>query len=400
MEGKKIFVPTRKSQVKCAFLLVVLLSIYCFENYSPIHIRTNPNYTFIARPVMWIIIIAIVSKFRRIKPSGKIRFKKVLIFWTTIFGFIYIFFIMIGGFIEGFGKSPYDHSVIGIIENLIFIFTTLIGRELIRSYLINSHKGKNFVKIILLIAILMTLVNLPVEPIKDLKTKLDITEYIGGEIFPEFATSITASYMVYIGGPILSIIYTGIQQCFYWLFPVLPNLNWITKALIGTLCPIFTLMVLQYVYSCEMKRAGSKHIEKESPFGWIVITVLSILVLWFFAGVFPIRPYTIATGSMEPKIYAGDLVLVEKVDLKDLKLGDIIQYKNDNVYIFHRLIDIVKTEEEVEYRTKGDNNSGPDPDLIKGENIKGKVIYTVPKLGWPTLLLKSDNSVDKKRVEF
>jgi dTDP-4-dehydrorhamnose reductase len=62
--------------------------------------------------------------------------------------------------------------------------------------------------------------------------------------------------------------------------------------------------------------------------------------------------------------------------------------------------EIVNDKDEIKYCTKGDNNSAVDPQLVKGESIKGKVVYTIPKIGWPTLFLKGRNDIDKSKVEF
>jgi signal peptidase I len=45
-------------------------------------------------------------------------------------------------------------------------------------------------------------------------------------------------------------------------------------------------------------------------------------------------------------------------------------------------------------------NSIEDLELVSGKNIRGKVFCTIPKIGWPTLILKSDKNIDKKKVEF
>jgi len=181
----------------------------------------------------------------------------------------------------------------------------------------------------------------------------------------------------------------------------LPNLTWIINTLIGTFCPFFSMMFLQYIYNKKARVIANSYTKDENPFGWIITSIISVSIVWFCVGVFPVRPLVIATGSMEPVIYAGDMVLVNKTEVDELKVGDIIQYEKDNIYIFHRIIDIVKEENEVKFQTMGDNNSVPDPELVKVENIKGKVVYTIPKAGWPTLLLKSrNNRVDRAKVQY
>jgi signal peptidase len=81
-------------------------------------------------------------------------------------------------------------------------------------------------------------------------------------------------------------------------------------------------------------------------------------------------------------------------------VGDIIQFKRDNILISHRIIDILEDTQGIGYKTKGDNNSGADTELVRPEKIKGEVIYTIPKIGWPTLLLKKKDDIPLKQVQF
>jgi signal peptidase len=321
--------------------------------------------------------------------------------WVIGFcGILYVIIMVFGGIIGGFAKSPFNHSLYGIISNIMFIFIPLIGREIVRSYLVNGIKYKNYFLFLGLISILFTLTELPVSSINNLKTKLELVTYLGEIFIPRLCNNILASYLVYRGGASFSIIYIIIYQSFNWFFPVLPNPPWSIKILIDILYPIFTLTFLEYFYSSKINKPGRGHLKRENPLGWAAITSISILIIWFTAGVFPVQPFVIVTGSMEPIIYPGDVVLVNKAEVEKLKVGDVIQFQHENIFIFHRIIEVVSEKEEVKYRTKGDNNSAVDYELVKISDIRGRVVYTIPKIGWPTLLLKSQKDVDKREVEF
>lgn len=95
---------------------------------------------------------------------------------------------------------------------------------------------------------------------------------------------------------------------------------------------------------------------------------------------------SVASGSMIPNLYPGDLVFA--VEAKDLKIGDIIIYQA-NCYalpkrdIIHRVIKF----ENGKIITKGDNNQVEDPCPVEKSQIKGKVLFAIPLLGWPRLIL-------------
>lgn len=391
---------TKPTQIKCIALLMIVIIVYIIQNYTPVLIRDNMWFPYLSKPIVWLIIIATVLSLPKVRPNGKARLI-MLMKWVIAFcGILYVIIMVLGGVLGGFAKSPFDHSLYGIISNIILVFVPLIGREFVRSYLINGFKYKNYYVFIGIISILFTLTELPVSSINNLKTKLELVTYLGEIFIPRLCNNILASYLVYRGGASFSIIYLMIYQSFNWFFPVLPNPPWSIKILIDILYPIFTLTFLEYLYSSKTSKTGRGHIKNENPLGWAVITIVSILIIWFSAGVFPVQPFVIATGSMEPLIYPGDVVLVNKAEVEKLKVGDIIQYQHESIFIFHRIIEVVSDKEEVKYRTKGDNNSAVDKDLVKISDVRGKVVYTIPKIGWPTLLLKSEKNVDKSEVEF
>lgn len=78
--------------------------------------------------------------------------------------------------------------------------------------------------------------------------------------------------------------------------------------------------------------------------------------------------FQIASSSMENKLHVGDYIVVKKVD--DYKIGDVITFKSDNLYITHRICNIQSNS----IITKGDANNSLDEPLKK-EDILGKVLF-------------------------
>ena len=78
----------------------------------------------------------------------------------------------------------------------------------------------------------------------------------------------------------------------------------------------------------------------------------------------------------------GDLLLVVKPE--NPKIGDILIYRKfgSDFTIVHRLVKI----ESNGYIVKGDNNHVADPFVAK-EYVVGKVVFAVPVLGYPRLIL-------------
>lgn len=96
---------------------------------------------------------------------------------------------------------------------------------------------------------------------------------------------------------------------------------------------------------------------------------------------FGYKAYIITTNSMEPSISSGDVVIVKKYDENQIKVGDIITYKQKEELITHRVVDIKENEYERRFITKGDNNNVEDTEGTNYNNIKGTIIVTIPYLG-------------------
>lgn len=81
----------------------------------------------------------------------------------------------------------------------------------------------------------------------------------------------------------------------------------------------------------------------------------------------------VVSGSMEPTINIGDLIIVD-TKVKQVYVGDIITFYDDHHnYVTHRIIDI----SDGLIKTQGDNNNTPDEHLITRNDVvaiyKGRI---------------------------
>ena len=109
--------------------------------------------------------------------------------------------------------------------------------------------------------------------------------------------------------------------------------------------------------------------------------------------------YTIVSPSMNPVIKVYDVVVnIKPSGPEDIEIGDIITYVSTNstsegMTITHRVVAITKAENgNYEYQTQGDNNSEPDGVLVTFDNVIGKEIMIIPKLGKIQFLLANKKS--------
>lgn len=405
METTPKYSPTRISSKRITLLIILLLSIYFLENSRITNYVDSYIFSYVITPLLWVIVAIIVYKIPHMKTMGKLKHRSSLKFWTIYFGIIYVVITLLAGLIDGLGESPYSHTLKGILMNIAFVGSALVGREFIRSYLVNSFAKKESYFIFVLISLFMTITKFSINKYLSIVSLKELVQFLAEFMIPEFSHNFFATYLVFLCGPILSIIYLGIIEGFQWLSPILPDLTWITTALIGIVCPIFFQMTMQSIYLNTTKQIKKRDQNDESPVGWLFTSVISIGIIWFAVGVFPIYPSVIATGSMEPMIKPGDIILVKKImdmdGINALREGDVIQFKRDSILISHRIIEVVDDDKEgIRFRTKGDNNSAVDSNLVEAQDVKGIIEYTIPKIGWPTLLIKSDKEIDLDDIVF
>lgn len=101
------------------------------------------------------------------------------------------------------------------------------------------------------------------------------------------------------------------------------------------------------------------------------------------AGILGYNYKTVLTGSMEPAIPVGSIVITK--EQSSYEIEDIISFQEEGAIITHRIISIDRER----YITKGDANNVADTEEVQQKQILGKVILTIPLLGYLVMWLMS-----------
>jgi len=120
---------------------------------------------------------------------------------------------------------------------------------------------------------------------------------------------------------------------------------------------------------------------------YLVIAFLVAIALLFIVSAFPItgniKVLSVLSGSMDPAIHTGSIVVVKPVST--YKIGDIITFgpnTKTQIPTTHRIYDMKVIEGKLQYITKGDANNAPDQKVVLKEEILGKVLLDIPYLGF------------------
>jgi signal peptidase len=102
-------------------------------------------------------------------------------------------------------------------------------------------------------------------------------------------------------------------------------------------------------------------------------------------------PYVIETGSMQPGLPPGTLVVVRPVAPERIAIGDVVTYQlvsGQPEVVTHRVVaQGIDMTGKPRFRTQGDANNAADPGWVQPVQVRGERWYAVPLLGYVTTLL-------------
>lgn len=128
---------------------------------------------------------------------------------------------------------------------------------------------------------------------------------------------------------------------------------------------------------------------------WAVLVGATILIVGFVLvpRLTGSTPYTVLTGSMIPSMPPGTTVVVKPIPFDEIQVGDVITYQlssGEPEVVTHRVVGIDVTEDGLRLETKGDNNATSDPSLVRAEQVRGKVWYWLPVVGYFSSSITND----------
>ena len=519
-------------------VLALLITVYLAVYLALPNIANGFISSYVLRPLLWCVLIATILSISRYWRGAKLEFTRKFLWIALLVGAFQVSILIIAGLFFGLGNSPYSLSPIGIVTNLAFVGTALVGMEFCRAYLIQSFPKRFETLALIMMALLFTAVSLPLVKLTGLQLSEQQLPFLGSTILPLLAQNLLACLLALVGGPLASIAYVGTIAAFEWFSPILPDLPWIITAFAGTITAVIGLMVVQSMVIPQTgpppqeledgipvraqkskkrkatvvkiqlahaaflkfpvlverpKKNKRRHIASQSHrreehirlawrrfgiipipmlvatnrksihailginqrysfhtrwtgigpiklpllvlrqamssqskrqnlppanpriewihfgflkipkpvrrpkkvkssrlpgLGWTAVTILSVAIIWSTFGFFGFTPVLVAGHSMEPNVDLGDIVIVTDVPTDSITRGDIIQFSDGHDSVIHRVIVVNQEESSLTFTTKGDNNDIPDAQPVHPKQVTGKVVYTIPKIGWASIWIK------------
>lgn len=347
---------------------------------------------YIVYSLCWILLALTVIKLSKSKNIEILGINNSFLTTAATIAVLQIVTLVFTGVLTSFGTSPYSHTPLYLALNIIFFMSTIFGMELSRAYIVKTCCQRRPTLALGLIALFYATITISLSRFLSLDlSPLGLAEFSVSVFLPALAESLLATYLTFLSGPTSAITYRGILQGFEWLSPILPNLSWSVKALIGVMIPTVGFLT---IHQSTIPRYIRKHgrlvkVKKSSTLGWIAVAMISVLAIWGSTGMLGFRPSIISSGSMTPTLQVGDVIITVEASPNDIKIGDIIQYSGENEIIAHRVVDIQQEGGTQYFITKGDDNNAPDPEPVSPSQVIGKLVFTIPKLGWVSIAIKT-----------
>lgn len=113
----------------------------------------------------------------------------------------------------------------------------------------------------------------------------------------------------------------------------------------------------------------------------IVILIIALAAVLVSKLVFGVEMKAVLTGSMEPELPVGSLLIINPAEYEDINIGDDITFVRDKnlTLVTHRVIE--KDDETQKITTQGIANNSADKPTSYG-NVVGKVAFHIPFAGY------------------
>ncbi|MEM1611113.1 MAG: signal peptidase I [Sulfolobales archaeon] len=207
---------------------------------------------------------------------------------------------------------------------------------------------------------------------------------------PQIIYSALVSEIHILGGLFPAIVFRLVVDGYWRLSPYIPNMP-----STGVLAPIILssayLLTMALLPSYEKLRGYSSMFFRKGSMRRLAsslldISMILIALLLLYSIYTNTVPLVVISGSMEPTFSVGDVVLVTRSrGSLEVGVGDVIAFWSEGQVVVHRVVSIAGDG----FITKGDAMASPDPFIVKRDLVIGKVVGSIPKIGWVTIIMRS-----------
>ena len=333
-----------------------------------------------------LVLLLLYFFFRFGFEKDRHRYVKDIILETIIFLLIFLILYYLFGLLVGFSKTDNYYNFKGIKDFILPAILFVVLKEFLRYNIVCKAEGSVITIIFTVLTFILLDISQPIYTTR-FSTNYDYLIFISFTLFPSISSNILLTYMAKKVGYKPALLYALVMRLYRYLLPIIPNPSPYIYSIIMLVVPIILMVIIYRFY----KKSYDEEVEIKQKKGIIVNMLITsiplIIMVYFVSGQFRFHAVAIASGSMTPNIYKGDIVIIDrkKIDFDNLKVGQVLAVKKGNLLIVHRLVKKVKIDDEYILYTKGDANEEIDNFKTKENEVYGIVNYAIPYIGLPTV---------------
>lgn len=362
-------------------------SIFLFEIFTILFFILNifflkiSNYYVIAAFVIGFSLI-LVKFIGAGFDKRDFRYLKDVLLSVVNFSIVYLLIYYSLGFVFGFLKSGYSLRLDIIIRNIFPIIVIIVSGEILRFSLNNKIKDNLFLIILSLIIFILIDVNLNIY-LYNYGNELNYIYMFINCVFPSFFKNILLTYISFKVGYKPNIVYRFIIELPIYFISIVPDIPSYINILLGI---FFNWGLFMYLFRLYTK---DKFVSPKQRRRYIIPSIVMImfmfLTIYLCCGYFTYSVIAVGSGSMEKEIYKGDAIILKKINISSLKVGDVLVFEKNGKKVVHRIAKINRENDSYFIKTKGDNNNFIDNWTVTNDEVIGVVKFKIRYLGYPTI---------------
>lgn len=371
----------KKSYIKI-ILFIFTLSIVFFLNIFKFKLISQVKLNIILLLSLGIMYLMLGFEKDRHRYTKDIILEIIIVLIT----FFLIYYI--GGILIGFARNNNYWTINSLINIILPIVVFIFIKEVLRyQLLVKSSESKILIIVVCFFFILLDNVIPFASHVMGFNKETFLL--VALTFIPSITENILCTYLDLKLGYKPGICYLLIMHLYKYLLPVIPNPNEYLYSIIFLLLPLIVLLHIKSWFNKDRVQAlviESYRRRKNEIWGYMGLGLLVGILVYGVSGYFRYYAIAVASGSMEPNISKGDVVVVDK-EFNNLAIGDILAYKYNDKIVVHRIYKIIEADEEYFIYTKGDANNSYDKYKITKDMFIGIVKFKIPLIGYPTVLL-------------
>ena len=326
-----------------------------------------------------------VAIFFLVKKRPVLSINKNTVFLIMIaMGAVCLVLYYLTGVHFGFYKSSTPLTPHSFFKNILPITTIIITIEFIR-YVLLAQNAK-FMGVIAYVAGVLSEL-LVFTTLDSITTFVRFMDTVGLYMVPAFTANLLYNFLAKNYGFLPGIAYRLQMTLYLYVLPIYPKTPDVIFSFAKLLAPLAIYGFIHALYAKGKRYSKPKTLAaKLVGMGFSAIFMISIVLL--ISGEFRYRAIVIATESMTGSLNKGDAVIYEEYGKQYINEQDVVVFVQNQNRIVHRVVRVECINGVNHYYTKGDANEDMDSGYITDSDIEGIVLFKLPSVGYPSLLLR------------